>query len=133
MVGDGAEASASPGWMTVPLILAGGTAKASSFCATCGEAAFCGVADGAAFFAGGAGTEALGAAAGVGLGEGFSNTSNGETKSKGDLLGLAMEGGGPKFDSGISVGLGDVVPETCGGGLGSTPRPFAGTGEGALD
>lgn len=130
MVGDGAEASASPGWMTVPLILAGGTAKASSFCATCGEAAFCGVADGAPFFTGTAG--ALGAAAGVGFGEGFSNTSNGETKSKGDLLGLAAEGGGPRFDSGISVGLGEVVPGICGGGLRSTPRSFAGTGEGAV-
>ena len=117
--------------MTVPLILAGGTAKASSFCAICGGAAFCDLGDGAAFFAA-TGAGALGAVAGVGFGEGFSNTSNGETKSKGDLLGLAVEGRGPRFECDISVGLGDVVPETCGGRLGSTPRSFAGTGEGAL-
>jgi len=94
--------------MTVPLILAGGTANAFPLCAICGEAA-CGLGEGTAFGAGEARALA-GAGAAAGLGDGFSNTSNGDTKSKGDLLNATFFGAGLALASGIWVTLGEFDP-----------------------
>jgi len=94
--------------MTVPLILAGGTANALSFCATCGEAC-CGLGDGTAFGA----EEVLafiGCCMAAGLGEGLSNTSKGDTKSKGDLLRATFLGAGLALDSGTWATLGEFDP-----------------------
>jgi hypothetical protein len=107
--GDSVDPSASPGWMTVPLILAGGTANAFSFWPICGEAAW-GLGDGTALGAGGALALTV-AGAGAGLGDGFEKTSKGDTKSKGDLLnGAVFFGAGLAVDSGTGATFGEFDP-----------------------
>jgi hypothetical protein len=64
------------------------------------------------------------------LGAGFSNTSKGETKSKGDLLDFGgADGAGLRLDSGIWAGFGEFDPAAWIGGLGSTFLLMTGSGD----